>query len=234
MQFIRLLYSRILIYICKKANRLTLVNLAFRTRLKSSSNGGFTLIDVVMATVLGGILALILGAISLSMMSSMHSSNLEISRNEAVATVRKLASDLKALRVTLNQIENVPLSDCVCGSTSGCQSLQAYALNLYDSSGSPLENPAYFNSQGIPCKGTEGDCLIKVSTTFMAECLPTLPSANPVPPKSCVIPAEFIQVIYLVEQNPNVPTSGLYFRSVHGGVFTQVSTLVGNSGVCTL
>jgi hypothetical protein len=110
--------------------------------------------------------------------------------------------------------------------------MQVYDFVLYDTMGNPL-SPKYINSMGLPCDAAKPNCKIRIRTNFMAECRPALPSPNPVPPLTCTTPAEFVAVIYKIDQNPASLSEGGQVKPVQGGVYTQVEEIAPpGSGVC--
>ena len=196
---------------------------------------GATLIEVMIAGAI--FVGLILGVAKIyqEVFVNSEKSKLVMVRDQIVVVTRQTAGDIRALRTTISKPENLALRNCVCG--GGCVSMQINPLTLYDWSGVTPQSPAYFDASGIPCNAAASNCYIEVTTTFLAECRPPLPSANPVPPTNCNVPAEFIQVIYSVRQNPGTLTSTalggapLNLKAVQGGVFTLVEDIA-PGGVC--
>ncbi|MGE0763415.1 MAG: prepilin-type N-terminal cleavage/methylation domain-containing protein [Bdellovibrionales bacterium] len=201
---------------------------------RKHSQLGHTLIEVMIAGLIFAVLILAVAKVYEEVFVNTERNKLMLSRDQIVILTRQLAGDIRALRMTLTKPENAQFRSCVCG--GGCVSMQTNPLSLYDWAGEAPQTPNFYDASGFPCDPARTNCYIQVTTTFLAECRPPLPTANPVPPANCNIPAEFVQVIYSIRQNPttvdpNQVDSPVILKPIQGGVFTQVEDIA-PGGVC--
>lgn len=197
-------------------------------------NRGHTVLEIVIALGLAGLLILIIFKISEDAMSTVKKNQLVGSRDQIASWVRQSAGNLRGLQASLKKPGNEPFYNCVCGKGAGCSSAQTYDFTLYDFS--DINNPikTYFDHSGNPCLNTSPNCAIEVTLKFIAQCMPTLPSADPTPPVSCTgAPVEFVAILYSVHQNPSTLSQGQLLKPISGSVFTTTSKLIPpGSGLC--
>jgi hypothetical protein len=142
-----------------------------------------------------------------------------------------MASNLGALRASMANAQNSYYKGCICGGGS-CVSMKTQSpFYLYDSSGKNLQSPAYYTTQGASCgdpTGLASSCFFQVTTSVVAECLPTpLPTSNPSPPWQCgTNGAEFIQIAYTVGPNPLHSPVPVVPVTIQSGVYANVSDIV--------
>lgn len=198
------------------------------------SNRGNTIVEIMIALGLVGLVSLGIFSLSQETLKTIQSNQLAATRDQLAMQFRQSAGRILNLRLSLTKPENQDFLNCVCGTASGCTSAKSYPLSLYDNSVPDEPIQTFYDYSGIPCKETATNCTIKVTTNFVAQCKPTLPSADPTAPASCVgTPVEFFAVTFTIQQNPNTLEHGNLFKSISGSTFTQVSNLVpAGSGVC--
>lgn len=195
------------------------------------SNLGFTLTEIIVATGLIGLLGLAIAAATNTVLKELRRSTLIQTRNQIVNQLRMAATDMRALGVTLNRPENSALRNCACG-TGACANIQQpfQAVSLFDTAGQI--SPAFFDEAGLPCDSNRANCFIRVETTFFAQCMPTFTTPNQNPPANCNgTRAEFIAVMYKVDQNPNtIAQSGSLIKAVSGPAYSQTADIP--TGTC--
>jgi hypothetical protein len=180
-------------------------------------------------------LSLLVTQIYQTVLGDTQKRQLASTRDQVVLQIRQSAANLKGLKNSLKQPGNEQFYNCVCGQGAGCSSGQVYAFKLYDLQETPpVLVPLFYDVNGSPCNETAKNCFIKVTMNFVAQCKPTLPSADPSPPATCVGEAvEFFGILYKVQQNPPTLDQGSFLKDVGGTAFTQVSSLnPSGSGVC--
>jgi Tfp pilus assembly protein PilV len=203
------------------------------------SNRGSTIIEIMIALGLVGLVSLGIFSLSQETLKTIQSNQLATTRDQLATEFRQNAGRLRNLKNSLNQPENQTFFNCACGQGSGCDTAKSYTLALYDDAGStatPKALPLFYDYSGIPCDKTASNCAIEVQISFMAQCKPILPSADPTPPAICAAgaPAEFFSVNFTIQQNSNIPKKkGILFKAVSGSAFTQVANFApAGSGVC--
>jgi type II secretory pathway pseudopilin PulG len=203
-----------------------------RNRLLSRQNG-FTITEVVVSGVLVGVLCLIVASAFGFISKQSNAYSLNATRNALMMNLRKSVSDLNSLRASLHQPENTSLLNCVCGSPAGCTTGQSNPVSIYPPGALPPQASInYYNMNGSPCQPTDPNCLIQTQITFTAQCLPHLPSANPMPPPSCTAPAEVIGFAFTVQTNPAIANPGT-LKILKSTTYMQVASIAPpGSGVC--
>jgi Tfp pilus assembly protein PilV len=198
------------------------------------SNRGSTLIEIIIALGLIGMVTMGIISLSQDTLQNIQSNKLAATRDQLATQFRQSAGRIKILRFSLNKPENLEFYNCVCGQGAGCASAQPRDLVLYDPSAPNKPIDMFYDYSGLPCLETATNCTIKVTLKFVPQCAPVLPSADPTPPASCVgVPAEFFAVSFTVQQNPNAHVRSNLFKSISGSAFTQVANLApAGSGVC--
>lgn len=191
------------------------------------SNLGFTLIEVLLATGLLGLLVIAIAAATVTLMKELRRSTLIQTRNQIVNQLRVAATDVRSVAMTMSKPENRELYNCVCG-VDTCANIQQpfVAVSLYDAAGQ-LQSPAFYDEAGMPCSPTQENCLIRVETTFFAQCMPQFTTANQNPPQTCNgTAAEFIAVMYKVDQNPDtIARAGSLIKAVSGPAYSQTADM---------
>lgn len=207
-----------------------------RSMNRHPSAAGYTVVEIMIAL---GIIVLLSGLaaqVYQTVLGDTQKRQLASTRDQIVLQIRQSASSLKGLKNSLKQPGNEQFYNCVCGQGTGCNSGQIYAFNLYDLPDTPPALvPLYYDVNGSPCDPNAKNCLIKVTMNFIAQCMPTLPSADPSPPASCVgQPVEFFGILFKVQQNPlTVAEQGNLLKTVGGTAYTQVANFApAGSGVC--
>ncbi|WP_413290229.1 type II secretion system protein J [Bdellovibrio sp. HCB337] len=195
---------------------------------------GYTLIEIILSLAVTSVLVLIVAQVSQDIIKDVQRNNLVAARDQVVATFRQSSGSINILRASLRAASNTQFRDCVCGTGAGCVSAQNYPFVLYENDGAGLPISTYFDANGLPCDKNQRSCLVEITTYFVAQCMPVLPSSDPQPPASCVgVPVEFIGVFYNVHQNPLTVDQGNVIKPVAGAVFTQANLLAPTgSGVC--
>jgi prepilin-type N-terminal cleavage/methylation domain-containing protein len=202
---------------------------------------GYTLMELVIATALMGLLVLIVATVNYHSLRASYNQGLTATRDQLVLQIRQSAMASNSVITSLskkdagNALVNPELHDCICG-VGACQSMQQpfKAVTLYDWSGQQIA-PAFYDVNGIPCQGQDPGCTFKVSTTFFAECKPNLAAGSEDPAPNCPgASAEFVAINYKVEQNPNFVPSGnsIAPRPISGTVFVDPAQLDLSGGVC--
>lgn len=192
---------------------------------------GFTLAEVIVSGALVGVLCLIVASAFALISKQSNSYSLNASRNALMMNLRKSVTDLTSLRASLHQPENIKLLSCVCGSAASCVSGQSNPVTIYPPGANPPQPSInYYDTNGSPCQPTDANCFIQTQITFTAQCLPNLPSANPMPPPSCTTPAEVIGFTFKVETNSAMTNT---LKSLKSTTYLQVSAIAPpGSGVC--
>jgi prepilin-type N-terminal cleavage/methylation domain-containing protein len=190
-----------------------------------SSQSGHTLLELVVVMGLLGILALAISSLTGIFFESSQQANLSATRDQIVLDLRRTAEDPRALRASLKKPGNTSFFNCACGGAL-CENLIASPLNVYSASGE-LQSPRYYNGNGGPCQPTDRGCVIRVQTTFLAQCMPDLKTTTQLPPADCApAAAEVIAVLFQVDQNPLSNTGGVVMvRNVSGAVYQQVKDI---------
>lgn len=200
------------------------------------SNQGSTITEIMIALGLVGLVSLGIFSLSQDTLKTIQANQLAATRDQLATQFRQSAGRVRNLKLSLTKSENQDFFNCVCGQGSGCESAKPYTnFALYDDSNLNAAIPTYYDYSGIPCEHpTATNCAIKVTVSFVAQCKPTLPSADPTPPATCVgVPVEFFAVNFTIQPNPDSLVHGSLFKSVSGSAFTQVSNLApAGSGVC--
>lgn len=178
--------------------------------------------EVVIAIMLFGLLGLIAVSSTQLLQTGKQLANLAQSRDELVVLTRQTASDPHALGNSALQPGNKPFLNCLCG--GGCTSGQLNDFTLFDAM-EKAQSPTYYDASGLPCAPAAPNCLIELTTSFVAECMPSLPNINPTPPFTCATPAEFVEVVYTIQQNPATLAQGALIKTISGGAFTQVTDI---------
>lgn len=178
-----------------------------------------------------------MGIFSLSQdtLKTIQSNQLAATRDQLATQFRQSAGRIKNLQLSLNKPENLQFKTCVCGLNAECVSAMEYSIALYDDSSVPhAPFKSYYDYSGNPCNPTASNCAIEVITKFKAQCMPTLPSADPTAPASCMgTPVEFFAVNFKIQPNSTNGTHSTLFKSVKGSAYTQVSNFApAGSGVC--
>lgn len=188
----------------------------------------------MVALALVGLVSMGIFSVSQDTLKTIQHDKLTTTRDQLATQFRQNAGRFKNLHLSLKKPENSAFYNCVCGKGSGCSSLDAPELALYDNSVPDKPIASYYDYAGIPCSDkAAASCVIYVKTVFKAQCKPVLPSADPTPPVSCVgEPVEFFAVSFEVAPNHKSPDTVDLFKSVSGSAFTQVSTLLAGSTVC--
>lgn len=195
------------------------------------ARAGFTLVEAVISIGLLGVFGLLAASTSRLLEFSKRISSISRTRDQLLALTRQTASNYDSLHVSLQKPGNEGFRACVCGGGL-CTSGREAPLLLFDSNGIQ-QTPAYFDPSGLPCDPASPNCILEVSTAFMAECMPQLPNANPTPPYTCSNPAEFVEIIYTIQQNPASLAAGHFIKPFSGGAFIQTADLApAGSGWC--
>lgn len=193
---------------------------------------GFTLVESMVTIMVMSLFAFVATSLSTLLQNGKRVASLYQNRDQILALTRETASDLNAIRVSLVNSANSAFLNCVCGGTAGCLSGKIEPFTLFDSAGN-AKSSKFYDSSGTPCVSTSAGCFIEVTTSFVAECMPLLPSLNPTPPPQCATPAEFVEIIYTIQQNPLTIGQGHYLKSFSGGVFMETSDINPlGSGAC--
>jgi hypothetical protein len=209
------------------------INLLISKRNKFAS--GFVLTEILIAIGLLAFLSLISAMVFNYVTSLSLNTILTNTRSSLMSSFREKVGSVKVLRTTLVNPANVAFAHCVCGSAAGCTSGLVTPLALYEPGDLLTKtNYQYFDAYGMPCLSpTATNCLIRVSTQFIAQCLPVLPSANPMPPANCNTPAEFVAVTFILEKNPSSLQNGILFKARQSTAYTQTSVIgVAGDGIC--
>lgn len=198
------------------------------------SNQGNTVVEIMIALGLVGLVSLGIFSLSQETLKNIQSNQLATTRDQLAMQFRQSAGRIRNLKLTLKKPENEKFLNCVCGTGSGCTSAKSYPLSLYDDSVPEEAVKTFYDYSGIPCEEKASNCAIKVTITFTAQCKPPLPSTDPTPPVSCDgVPVEFFAITYLIEQNTSPSKNGNLFKPVSGSTFTQVANFAPpGSGVC--
>ncbi|HEY8271408.1 MAG TPA: prepilin-type N-terminal cleavage/methylation domain-containing protein [Pseudobdellovibrionaceae bacterium] len=198
----------------------------------NSSNSGFTLVEVLVATGLFGLLTAAVAIAAMAFLKSAQQTNLRITRDQIVTQLKMTALNKKAILLSIKKPENVALYNCVCGVGTCANVQQPYlAFTLYGTNGN-IESPLYYDSSGSPCDPTSPQCVVRVKTSFFAQCKPDLASVNQNPPLTCNgTPAEFVSIVYTVDENPAaVSGQSVRLKPVSGPIYIQTVDM--DPGVC--
>jgi len=205
--------------------------------MKITDNRGYTFVEITVTLAIMVILGLVISQVIVDLSKNSQLSQLAATRDQVAISTRMMAGNIQALKNTLKQPGNEAFYQCVCG-TGICNATTPTTIKLYDNN-NVLANsapiPNFYNSAGLPCDGTATNCYLTVTTNFVAQCLPVLPSSFPSPLASCSgKAAEFFGIIFKVSQNGasmgssgnflNPNAGGTLLKPVGGIVFTQVST----------
>lgn len=193
-----------------------------------SCNSGYTLVEVVVATGLFALLGVGVAVASMAFLKNSQAIKLRATRDQVISQLRITAVDRKAILKSLKKPENAAFYNCVCG-IGTCTNLQQPLLDftLYDVSDT-IQSPAYYDILGLPCSDPSmPQCVIRVTTSFFAQCAPNLASGNQNPPISCNgTPAEFVAIYYRVDENPNLSEQhSNHLKTISGPVYTQVADI---------
>jgi prepilin-type N-terminal cleavage/methylation domain-containing protein len=189
---------------------------------------GFTLIETVLSISIIAVLILIIFKLPQDAFKDIKRNQLSGTRDHLAVWARQMAGNVKALQGSLKKPGNSDFYKCVCG--GGCISAQPFDFTLYENDTSTQPAKIDFNAEGFPCNSASESCSVQVRYTFLGQCMPTLPSADPTPPFNCATPAEFVGVKFSVQPNPLSVTKNITFKPVSGTVFVPVSTIA--SGAC--
>ncbi|MGZ3769876.1 MAG: type II secretion system protein [Bdellovibrio sp.] len=195
---------------------------------------GYTIVEILVAVGLFSFLALLISVVSLGFLKNAKGTSLKMTRDQIVNQLINTSVNQRAILNSLNRPENSAFFNCVCGKNTCTNMLKPYLpFTLYDSAGS-IQSPMFYDDYGSPCDSTNPRCRIKVTTSFFAQCMPDLTSTNQNPPPTCDgVPAEFVAIIYTVEENPNIPVTdqkSVALRKITGPSYIQVSDLP--AGAC--
>jgi prepilin-type N-terminal cleavage/methylation domain-containing protein len=199
-----------------------------------NANRGYTLIEIIISLVITSVLVLVIAQVSYDFIKGYQRNMLTSTRDQLAVVIRQYAGSINSLKATLARPENIQFRNCVCGTGAGCASAQPYPLVLYDAGSAVKPVPMYYDSSGFSCDPAATNCVIEVTVRFIAQCMPTLPSSDPLPSANCVgVPVEFIAVLYDVKQNPLKASQGIVLKPMSGAVYTPVVSLApASSGVC--
>ena len=195
---------------------------------------GHTALEILIAVGVATIVAVVLAQLSQDILKNILRNQLVATRDQLAISIRQSAASIKGLQNSLKQPMNTQFYNCVCGQGSGCASAQVYPLRLFDTTASITPVDRYFNASGLPCIATAKNCLIEVEVSFIAQCLPVMPSPDPSPPATCIgVPAEFVGIAYEVRQNPLTVDQGILIKPIGSTVFTLISSINPlGSGMC--
>jgi prepilin-type N-terminal cleavage/methylation domain-containing protein len=201
-------------------------------RVGLRSTAGYTLMEILVATGLLGILATGFSVTSMAFFKHSQQSNLQISRDQVVVQLRVVATHQKSIFKSLKDPANAAFRNCACGIGTCTNMKEPFAaFTLLDSSGS-IQSPAYYDSSGVSCDPLNPRCLIRVRTTFFAQCQPDLASPSQNPRASCDgTPAEFVGIFYVVDENPNSAKLPIaHLKPVSGPIYLQTADIP--AGAC--
>jgi prepilin-type N-terminal cleavage/methylation domain-containing protein len=193
----------------------------------SLSSAGFTLVEVLVATGLFGIVTAGAAVAAMAFLKNAQETSLRMTRDQVVTQLRMTATNKKAILLSMKKPENIAFYNCICGKGTCTNMQQPFAsFSLFDNSGQ-LQGPAYYDSSGMPCDFHSPQCALRVITKFYAQCKPDLTSGNQNPSASCNgIPADFVTVYYTVDENPNsAGQQRVPLRPVSGPIYIQASDL---------
>lgn len=196
---------------------------------------GYTIIEMTVALGIAALISILISAIYKNVILSSQQRQLHTTRDQVALWIRQHSGNLKNLKNSLKQPGNEQFYNCICGQGAGCASAKIYPFTLYDLSEAPLTPvPTYYDSHGFPCDKNATNCHIEVNLSFIAQCKPIMPSADPSPPATCTGEAvEFFGVLYSIRQNPLTLAQGDLFKTIAGTAFTQTKDLnPAGSGVC--
>ena len=180
-----------------------------RARSKVSGELGFTIVELMLALGLGGIL--LLGVLALCSYYNQYFaySRALSTRNELIAEVKAFGSSLSVLQASAQAPENSDLANCLSGVACNTIALPLalYAPNSLASQSAlsgTASNPRFYNINGSPCPRSmtvpTSQCPLEVYTSFVPQC-PASPPASMVPSSTCSgVPPDVIVVIYTVQQ----------------------------------
>lgn len=199
---------------------------------KGLSQAGFTLVEVLIATGLFALLGGGFAVASLAFLKNGQEIRVRATRDQIVSQLRINATERKSILKSIKKPENAAFYNCVCG-VGTCANMQQpfLPLTLYDSSDS-VQSPLYYDISGHPCDPTLPQCVIRVTTSFFAQCMPDLASGNQNPPLSCNgTPAEFVAVYYSVDENPTgIEQRPVHIKAISGPAYIQVADIF--QGAC--
>jgi Tfp pilus assembly protein PilV len=202
---------------------------------QSSSIAGFTVVEVLVAVALFGLITVAVAMVLAAFLKNTQQTSLRITRDQVVNQLRMTLNNSKAIVNSLKKPENLAFHNCLCG-IGTCKNMEKVAtgdflpFSFYDVSDSKLST-AFYDTAGIPCDPIGAQCLIRVKTTFFAQCLPDFTSANQNPPSSCDgTPAEFVAIVYTVDENPaTLDQQSLHLKPISGPVYIQPKDLPAGS-----
>ncbi len=204
-----------------------------KKRLPKKNSFGFSLVEVLVSAAIAVIFVTIVAGAIVQIHDSLNRRKIAMNRDVTAVLVRKNLSSMSVLRATLKEPVNKTFYDCVCNSGVACNNMASTPLIVYDSPGVPATS--FFDSLGFSCLPASPACILQVTYSIAAQCPPAtpFPSAKPVPALTCLGPAEFVVISYLVQKNPINTNINMNFKPVSGKFYTLVSELspVGG-GVC--
>lgn len=190
-------------------------------------HSGFTLVEVLVATGLFALLGVGVAVATMAFLKNSQAIKLRATRDQVISQLRVTATDRKAIIKSLKKTENAAFYSCVCG-IGTCTNLQQPLLDftLYDTSDA-VQSPAYYDISGSPCDPSMPQCVIRVTTSFFAQCAPNLAGGNQNPPPNCNgTPAEFVAIYYRVDENPNVSDlHSNHLKPISGPVYSPVADI---------
>lgn len=191
---------------------------------KLSSIAGFTLLEVLVAAALLAVLSATAAVASMAFLRNAQQNKLRMTRDQLLINLRQTVLHKKAIRLSTQKPINIAFKNCVCG-IGTCKNLeQPYlSFSLYDTSDT-LISPRYYDVEGARCDDPANvRCVIRVSTSFFAQCRPDFTSPDQNPPPTCDgTPAEFVSIFYMVDQNPiSVSTTSVQLKVISGPVYIQ-------------
>lgn len=200
----------------------------YRPLIRLKRNEGITLVELLIVSGLASLLALACASVLKYMYSAAISSNLTATRSSMLISLRQFAGDAHTLATSMHMAGNETFLACVCGPscTTTVYPPGDGVFTLYQPGDAyPKLNPAYYDSLGHPChSSTSSSCTIQVSTSYVAQCAPNLPSSMPTPASNCTA-AEMLGVKFIVQQNPaSVGITGA-FKTVSSAAYVMVSDI---------
>ncbi|MGZ6395714.1 MAG: type II secretion system protein [Pseudobdellovibrionaceae bacterium] len=206
-----------------------------KRRDRNLSVSGFTLVEILVATGLFCLLNLVVVIAATAFLENARQTNLRTTRDQIVNQLSLTAFNKKAILNSLKKPENVEFYKCMCGVGGTCTNMQKPFLpfTLYDV-GNTVQSPGYYDVNGAPCSDpTKPQCRIHVTTSFFAQCQPDFTSPNQTPTATCGngTPAEFIAILYTIDENPNLTNQkGSLLRATSGLTYIQTADI--GAGAC--
>jgi prepilin-type N-terminal cleavage/methylation domain-containing protein len=199
------------------------------------SQKGFTLLELLVAAGTLSFLMLAMFFIVNSILVNFNKNKTIGIEDQIVLSIRQNLNNNQVLKVSMNDTSNPNLLSCICGGAADCDGSQEYDLRLFEGSvDAPSPVSFGYSAEGSACDPSNPSCVIHAKFSFIPQCTPSLPSADPTPPLVCSgKPAEFVGLYYTISLDSTAQTANKDLNPIRGVVFKTIDELLANDpGFC--